>query len=494
MPGDKHFAIYCRLSKAIGGQVESVDRQERWGRAYHREHPGISHLPVVVYKDNDVSAFSDDAVRPDYDRLRAAVRAGTVAGIWTVEQTRIEANRRRWVELVADLDDAGIGELHTNRDGLVRLDEVADIKHILAWHERKRLRERVSDTLADLAAEGRPAGSTSFGYRHIQRDGRSWLVVVETEAEAARWAAGAVLTGWTLSAVADELNRCEVPLRRGGAKGWTASRVRQMLAAPTIAGKRVYRGEVIGDGDWDPILDEPTWRRLTALFESRNHSRPGRRYLLTGGLAVCGECDAWPLKAMTTLSGRKPYTRRNIYTCHKSSGGCGRVVAAAESLEAHVVGLLLGHLGTAEFRARVTAADTGAAERKRLTAALAAVDGRRRKLAARWAGGGLDDDEWDAARDVIAAERAALNSELAAVPPPVDGVDPQSVVDGWEGCTFDERRFFLRLYLARVVVGRSGRRGRTFDVSRVVVFDRDGVELAPRPALPVDGPGEVDDI
>jgi hypothetical protein len=42
-------------------------------------------------------------------------------------------------------------------------------------------------------------------------------------------------------------------------RGWDTYTIRQLLQNPTIAGKRVYRGEVIGDADWEPLqqrLDE----------------------------------------------------------------------------------------------------------------------------------------------------------------------------------------------------------------------------------------------
>lgn len=482
MTDERHLALYCRLSKAVGGQVESVERQERWGRAYASTN--LPHLPVVVYRDNDVSAFADDAVRPDYDRLRAAVRGGEVAAIWVVEQTRLEANRRRWVELVADLDDAGIGELHTNRDGLVRLDEVADIKHILAWHERKRARERINDTLADLATAGRPAGTTVLGYRHDRTmvvDGkpRSRLVVVPDEAAAIRWAAESVLSGWTLASVAREWIARGVKGRRGGTT-WRGAEVRKSLSSPTVAGKRVYRGEIVGDGDWEPILDEVTWRRLVALFESRRNTQPQRRYLLTGGVAVCGECGA--TMAAGTIAGRNG-KRRPRYHCHRQlsrhpdgGGGCNHVYVAAGPLEELVVSKLLARLRSAEFAARVAGSDPYAAERKRLTRALAGVDVRRRKLASRWGAGGLDDDEWDAARASLVADRSRLNAELAALPVVATGLDPARIAEAWPYMTFDEQRHTLRLYVSRVVVASASRSG-SFDPSRVTVYDRDGEVL-----------------
>ncbi len=47
--------------------------------------------------------------------------AGQVTHLWAVEQSRITRRELQWFELAADLDAAGITEVHTDRDGIVRL-------------------------------------------------------------------------------------------------------------------------------------------------------------------------------------------------------------------------------------------------------------------------------------------------------------------------------------------------------------------------------------
>lgn len=474
--------MYCRLSKAPNGQVESVERQERWGREYAAER--LPDLAIRVYCDNDVSAFSDDADRPDYDRLRREITegvagdssspAGKIEAVWCVEQTRIEANKRRWVELVAELDDAGINVIHTNRDGLVRLDEVADIKNILAWHERKRLRERVNDTLKDLAEQGRPGPGSSFGYRHRRDEsGRSWLIVVKEEAELVRWAAERVLSGWTRTAVAREFNRRKVPTRRGG-KEWNVARISTMLCSPTVAGKRVYRGEIVGDGEWDAILDEVTWRRLCAMFDdnAKAKSRKPRKYLQSGGLAVCGLCGH-------NLSGNRVRRSQDTYTCSRSRGGCSKISIDAGNLDAYVSAMLNGYLASERFRAMIAAGDPYRERRDALSNALAGVDNRRRTTAARYAKGDLEEDEWDVIRDGLRAERERLTAELAAVPAPVVAIDPDTVTRGWSKMTRDEQRHVLGLFFSRVVIDNPRKKGQGFDPSRVTVYDAAGEVVPP---------------
>jgi DNA invertase Pin-like site-specific DNA recombinase len=127
-----------------------------------------------VFTDNDISAANGDQ-RPGYDMLRAAIERAEVAHLWAVEQSRLERREVEWFQLAALLDAAGITELHTNRDGIVRVrDEVAGIKAVLNAGEVRKLKARVNDRLNAIAAEGRPAGSRPFGYRHANDDWLGW--------------------------------------------------------------------------------------------------------------------------------------------------------------------------------------------------------------------------------------------------------------------------------------------------------------------------------
>ncbi|MHB2024879.1 MAG: hypothetical protein ACYCO3_16425 [Mycobacteriales bacterium] len=55
--------------------------------------------------------------------------------------------------------------------------------------------------------------------------------------------------------------------------------IRQVLQNPTIAGKRVYRGEVIGDAGWVPLICWEDFQKLQRLFAD-----PGRRVKGGGGM------------------------------------------------------------------------------------------------------------------------------------------------------------------------------------------------------------------
>jgi DNA invertase Pin-like site-specific DNA recombinase len=91
----------------------------------------------------------------------------------------LERRTVEWFELAAELDAAGITELHTRRDGIVRIvDDVAGIKAVLNAGEVRRIKRRVNDKLAERAAQGRPHGGVPFGYRRRRLDnGRDTLTI-----------------------------------------------------------------------------------------------------------------------------------------------------------------------------------------------------------------------------------------------------------------------------------------------------------------------------
>ena len=51
----------------------------------------------------------------------------------------------------------------------------------------------------------------------------------------------------------------------------------RVLLRPRNAGLSVYRGEIVGQATWPPILDPDTWRGVTAvLSDPTRRSNPGR--------------------------------------------------------------------------------------------------------------------------------------------------------------------------------------------------------------------------
>lgn len=475
----KHVALYCRLSPRPDGSYEGVPLQERWGRKYaDKTWPGV---PVKVYADAGISAANGDH-RPDFERLRADLAAGEIAHVWTVEQTRLERTEVGWFTLAAELDAAGVTELHTDRDGIVRvLDEVSGIKAVLAAGEVRKLKRRVNDRLAELAAEGRPSSADVYGYRHgVDAQGRKTLEVVPEEAAIVREAAEKVLAGWGITRIAAEFSERGLIGKHGGKMRVTT--VRSMLTNAAVAGLRVYRGRIVGRALWEPILDEDIWNAVrTKLDSPRTVQRAdggtyelrmlprttGRRYLLTGGLAECAVCEHRLIASMRPVGKtRKPY-----YLCSPRVGGRSCVGILGDELEAYVVRRMLDELDKPEFLAAL-AADEHDARRDKLNKALARVEQKRRKLAKDWAADELTDEEWRAARTDLDERERRLRADLAAVPPSIARVDPALIRAGWAAMNLDERREIIGMFVASVTVERAEPGTSGFDEQRVHIVWR----------------------
>jgi site-specific DNA recombinase len=478
-PMSRYVALYARISDDRLGRREGVDAQEHWGRDYAGSAwPG---LPIEVFSDNDISAANSDH-RPGYEALREAVVGGEVAHLWAVEQSRLERTEVGWFQLAAELDTAGITELHTNRDGVIRVrDEIAGIKAVLAAGEVRKLKRRVNDRLAEIAAKGEPPGSRPYGYRHVRNaEGVRTYEIVPEQAQVIRQGAERVLAGWALGNIARDLNVRGVIASRGGR--FHANTIKGMLMNPTIAGYRVHQSRITGRGNWEAILDEPTWQATRAKLSQPRRvrrrdgddqevtaanlaSHAGRRYVLTGGLAVCGVCQK-PLKGM--LKRLRNGTRKPYLLCHPGAGGRGCVGVMLPETEAYVVDELFRELDKPDFLDAI-GSDDHADRRDQITGELSALEAKRGDLADLWGSGDLTGAEWQTARRSLAEHEQRLRADLAAIPPSLIVVDIATARGSWDSMTLDEQREFVRLFVETVTIKRAtpGRRG--FDPGRVVI-------------------------
>lgn len=498
---DGYVALICRISKDKTGRVEGVRNQERWGREYAaKTWPG---MPVRVFADNDLSA-ADDTVRPEFEAFRVALGRGEVAHVWAVEQSRLERREAEWFRLAAELDAAGIIEVHTKRDGIVRVrDEVAGIKAVLNAAEVRKMKRRLRDRNDADAARGIPQGGRPFGYQQgFTPTGERTLVIVEAEAELIRESAERILAGWSQENIAKDLrgrgvhggHRVKVrdadgqvvtedgtPVEDGGMPKTRPSTIvgqtiRSWVTSPTVAGQRVHRGIITGPGNWPAILDPATAAAVRNRLSSprvvervdggtypvgAKPQRNARRYLLTGGTSVCAVCEA-PLIA--TVKQLRDKQTRAYYLCHPNRGGKGCVGIPAEPFEEYVVARLFGELDKPEFLDAI-AADEYVEQRTRITTDLEALDGRRNEMARQRARDEITLSEWQAARSELADLERALRRDLMTTPPPTSDVDVEAARAGWPWMTLDERREFLGMFVESVTVSRATTRG--FDDRRV---------------------------
>lgn len=508
----RYVFIYCRISADQQGRAEGVQAQEKWGREYARDRwPGVS---VKIFADNDLSAAKDDVLRPEFEKLRDGVRQGECAHLWAVEQNRLTRREVEWFGLAAELAQAGVTEVHTKRNGVIDVDGVfAGINAVLGAHEVKQLRKRIIDKKGELAAQGRPGGRLGYGYRQViytpeeetrlrewrerrhqanvrGQDMRQWKAdnprpmggrpvlddqgrksaeIVPEEAEIIRECAKRILNGWGLTNVAAWLNLRGLRGKHGGR--FVATSVADFLTAPCVAGLRVHRGEVVGKGTWEPILDETTWRSLCAVIGSRKKTRhrSRRSYLLSGYRAFC-ENDGCGKPMQARPSGLYGY-----YACEpKVTDGCGLTTIDAQALEAHVAGQLFKRIEERNA-ARLLSEDRHAIRRAELVKELEGLDVRRADLAAMWPKR-ITTEQFNIMNDQLAEDVEAFERELAKLPAPAGHVDPEELRAAWPELHLDERRKFVDDMIEKITVRPEIRRNRraTMRVTQKDVAERAG--------------------
>jgi len=460
--------VYCRISADLTGEAAGVDRQE----AMCRELADREGYEVVeVLADNDVSAYSG-VVRPGYERLLHLIETGSVDAVVAYHVDRLYRRILDLGRLAAIIEQHRV-DVRTVSAGDVELSTAsgrftAQILAAAAEHESARIGERVSAKHKHNAAQGRAhGGGRAYGYRRL---GPGKLEIVPDEAAVIRWAADEVLRGASLNSLVIDLNDREVPTVRGGK--WRPNSLSKVLRAGRLAALREVGGEVIGDGDWEPILDRVTWERVAARITHAPTGRRPRRNLLAGFVYcdVCGSKMKARSEGKTKTEGPKNYRNRQ-YACDKASGhGCGSNSVNAERVEEIVVGLALGAIANTDLRAATsrrivsTSAaliDAIGADRQMLDA-LADDFGSRR----------IGRAEWIAASGPIRQRIESAEKELGRADSVVNLPTGHVGGERWSGLEFDERRAIISALFDRIDI-RKGSKGRGFDTDRVSVVWRE---------------------
>jgi DNA invertase Pin-like site-specific DNA recombinase len=285
----KRAVIYCRISRDIEGKRLGVKRQEKECRELC-ERKGLEVIAVLV--DNDLSAFNRK-LRPDYQKALEMMRLGMVDVLVGWASDRITRHPIELEELIDVLNGNAI-EVHTVVGGEIDLQTtdgrtMARIMGTLARAESERKSERVRAKYRQMRESGLPSGGQApYGYRRVDK-----MYVVDPETSAhLRWMVNEVLAGVSLQTVTDTLNENEIPSYRGGK--WHPGRVKRSITNPAITALVEYApkdkdgkqlpGEIIGEAQWEPILDRNTWDAVCAILMDpvRMRDKARSKYPLTG--------------------------------------------------------------------------------------------------------------------------------------------------------------------------------------------------------------------
>lgn len=512
MPPAARAVIYARISKDNKqGSGLGVGKQEADCRAL-ADRLGLD--VVEVREDNDLTAFkggSRSKPRPGYAALLEDISSGRAQVVLAWHTDRLHRDMTELEEYITVCGEGRDGvPTNTVRGGDLDLSTssgrmVARILGAVARGEVEHMIERMESAHERIrSAGGRHGGPRPFGYcpdgPSIKNGGEGRYAQVPEEAAAIREACARLLAeGGTHAgtqggrripeggthAIAWQWNKAGLRTpegpggKRRGDGSWNSKNVSLVLTRALTAGLIEYRGEVVGKGNWEPIIDEGTWRAVRAILTDgarRTTPGPKPRWLLTGVL-ICGVCGGRTFRTIPTRWGF-------IYQCCSQQHNPGypgprwHLGRQVGPLDAYVRDIVIERLGRPDVVAALNA---------RPAVDIAALDARRIAINAEleeWARApGITPRQLQIKNGPLLAELTEVESRISEglrgdPLPEFAGKDPAPV---WDGLTIERKRAVLRLLLRVKVlpVGKGGsRRGKRLQDGRVP-FDYDTVEILP---------------
>lgn len=429
--------IYARQSLDRHGDTLAVTRQIELCRTLCAER---GWTVSAEHMDNDRSATSGTG-RPEFERLLASNPDRIV--IWHVDRlVRLTRDLERVIDLGSDVHAVQAGHLDlSNPAGR------AVARTVTAWAtyegEQKAQRQKASND--QRAAAGIPsAGRRCYGYSS------NGLTIVEAEAVHIRRAVKDTLDGVPLRSVVRKINDAGATSTAGNP--WKPTELRRLLTRPRLAGKRVHRGEVVGDGRWPAIMTEDDYVAVNAILSDparRPKGRP-RTYLLSG-IGTCGVCGA-------RLYGRIE-KRGPIYVC-ESGAHLGRKIVDIDHYVESVIVARLSLPDAAAAFTRPEQTDHAEALRREQRTLTDRLDG----LAEAFAMGDIDRRQMTAGTtrlrerlEAIAAELPSLASSPAIGPL----VAAKDISATWQALDTETQRSIIGM-IASVTIHPAGQGARTF--------------------------------
>jgi len=455
-------AIYARISDDSEGRAAGVERQvedcralaERLGWALAADAE-----PILI--DNDISASTRSKKRrPAFDRLMDGVVSGEYDAMLYYSNSRLTRRPREYEAIIEMVENTGV-RLASVASGTADL-TTADgrmIGRILAAQdaaESERISERVKRTFQQRRdTHGRPSPiGRAFGFA------AGGETVNAEEADAIRLGAKLILDGASLRAVGRVwTGRGITPL---AAESWNAITVKRAITRPRVAGLIEHKGEIVGEGQFEAILDRATWERVCAAVADRSSMAraryKGREHLLAG-LLWCGLCGH-RVRVNAFRDDHGELRPDSFVVCDKSTGhGCGRVKRNLLHLEAYVFAVVDARLAAVQPLDPAEGTTAEAQEYGRLVADRDAAEARIATLREQYTDGDVESVDFVPMLRALRNKIAALDAQLRDFEVTGTSLTAEDVQAAWRSGSFEDRREILELIIAQVTLHPIGKVG-----------------------------------
>lgn len=323
---------------------------------------------------------------------------------------------------------------------------------LLAEREADEIAERVQRAMRSNAAKGRPHGRRLYGYQRTY-DPTTGALVGQTphpaEAAVVRSIFADYLSGTPIRTIARRLTDEGVRTTKG--TPWRDAQVRNVLLRPSYAGKRVHRGEIVGEAVWEPLVSWETFQRVQARIEASaaRQVRYSETARLLTGVAKCGKCGA-RMFVGHDRGGRKVYQCRACFGCVRDEEKVDRFVSAQ----------IIERLHDLPDVRPAPQVDEAAVLRRRLDEAVG-----------QFTAGHLTAGTLARIESELLPAIAKLEAERRRQMVPIDIDVPAGGIESWwhDQITPGQRRAIATALISVVTILPAVRGSRTFDPSKVVV-------------------------
>lgn len=310
LPKKKRVAAYARVSSGKDAMLHSLSAQISYYNEYIQRNPGWEY--IGVYADEALTGTKD--MRPEFQRMLTACRAGEIDMVITKSISRFARNTVTLLETTRELKALGIDvyfeeqNIHTiSGEGEMILTLLACV----AQEESRATSENCKWRIREQFKNGETA-NWRFLYGYRIRGGKAFID--ESEAAIVRRIFDEYLSGDGAYRIANRLCSDGIPSYYGGE--WTAKRVYAVLKNEKYTGnallqkayvtdhltkkKVVNKGELpryYAEGTHPAIIDmeqfKAVQKRLAAAKEKANAKGDHANRYPFSGMVSCGQCGSY---------------------------------------------------------------------------------------------------------------------------------------------------------------------------------------------------------
>ncbi|MBF6050806.1 integrase [Streptomyces eurocidicus] len=471
--------VVCYARISFDGRVKDAHGVEDQHRDMTSDAGKLNWLVVYRYTDNDKSASKENVIRDDFEQLINDLGAGTtpegypIHGVMAANDDRLYRRPSDWERYLKAFtkhegrvyhDSNGVQDLYAEGFEIKGLVGVA-----MSLSETRKKQRRSRNSHRSRAIRGQSVSAwRPFGWEDDK------VALRTKEADAIRKAVDDILAGASISEITRQWKEAEFVTSRGNAFQYQT--VKQLLMNARLCGYREINGELVRDGDdqpivgeWEAIVTPKKWYALTAKIRERGRGtgmpRGGlvHKYLLTGILRCGHVLDDGTVcnNKMIGIKANDWLKYQHAYMCKKTvDGGCNKTYKRGDKTDKHIERLVI-----AKLKAEAEAAASEVPEWGKTEDLERAVQSRK-ALEKRWQDGEVDDEMFFRNLPALEGKIKELRADQAQHMAKAAAAEAarEDIAASWKSKTLAQRRELIKKAVHAITALPGGKGNKDFDV------------------------------